>query len=271
MIYSDCHMHTEFSTDSEASVRSMIEGAVHKGLREICITDHYDKDYPRVPDFEGEAFIFDPAEYCSILKQLQEEYKDRITVRIGIEIGLQKHLGNFYKKMISSYPFDFVIGSVHLVNGQDPYYGEIFEQKSDEEVYRETFLLTEENLKQNTEMDVLGHIDYVVRYGKNKAADYSYQKFSDEIDAVLKRVIDTGKGIELNTGGFKYGLGFCNPHPDIIRRYRELGGEIITVGADAHRPEHIAYDFDKAEEVLLACGFRYYAVFEGRKPVFRKI
>ena len=95
--------------------------------------------------------------------------------------------------------------------------------------------------------------------------------FADEIDEILKKVIEMGKGIELNTGGFKYGLGFSNPHPDIIKRYRELGGEIITVGADAHKPEHIAYDFDKAEEILRECGFRYYTVFEGRKPIFRRL
>lgn len=271
MIQSDCHMHTEFSTDSEAPVRTMIEAAIQKGLKEICLTDHYDKDYPAVPDIEGTAFVFDPDEYCRTLAELKKEYEGRITVRRGIEIGLQPHLGSFYRDMVQKYPFDFVIGSVHLIHGMDPYYGEIFEGRTDEEVYAETFRLTLENLDKIDDFDVLGHIDYVVRYGKEKAAHYSYRKFADQIDAILKKVIDMGKGIELNTGGFKYGLGFCNPHPDIIRRYRELGGEIITVGADAHRPEHIAYDFDKADKILRDCGFRYYTVFEGRRPVFRNL
>ena len=271
MIQSDCHMHTEFSTDSEAPVRSMIDGALERGLKEICLTDHYDKDYPRVPDIEGTAFVFDTEEYFRTLAALREEYAGRITVRTGIEIGLQPHLGEFYRELIRSNPFDFVIGSVHLVHGLDPYYGEIFEGRTDEEVYRETFRMTVENLDAIDDFDVLGHIDYVVRYGREKAAHYSYQRFADEIDEILRKVIDMGKGIELNTGGFKYGLGFCNPHPDIIKRYRELGGEIITVGADAHKPEHIAYDFDKAEEILKDCGFKYYTVFEERKPLFRKL
>ena len=271
MIRSDCHMHTEFSTDSEAPVRAMAEAALARGLEAICITDHYDKDYPPVPDVEGTAFLFDPGRYFPALADVRGEYAGKLAVRTGIEIGLQPHLGEFYSEFISKYPFDFVIGSVHLINGMDPYYGEVFEGRTDREVYRETFRLTLENLEAVKDFDVLGHIDYVVRYGRKKAEEYSYADFADEIDAVLRKVIEMGKGIELNTGGFKYGLGFCNPHPDIIRRYRELGGEIITVGADAHCPEHVAYDFDRAEKILKDCGFWYYTVFESRKPVFRKL
>ena len=111
----------------------------------------------------------------------------------------------------------------------------------------------------------------MVRYGRHQAREYSYRAFSDEIDEILKKVIHMGKGIEMNMGGFKYGLGFCNPHPDVIRRYRELGGEIITVGADAHRPEHVAFDFEKAGDILRACGFRYYAEYRNRKPIFRQV
>ena len=80
--------------------------------------------------------------------------------------------------------------------------------------------------------------------------------------------IQKGKGIELNTAGFKYGLGHPNPTESILKRYRELGGEIITIGADAHAPEHVAYDFDKVPAILKAAGFRYYTVFELRKPKF---
>lgn len=271
MITSDCHMHTRFSTDSESLVREMIEGAMKKGLKEICITDHNDKDYPKVPDIEGTAFLFDIDDYFETLGKYQREYADRITVRAGIEIGMQPHLGEYCRNLVNRYPFDFVIGSVHLVYGKDPYYGELFEERTDEQAYEETFVQTVKNLEAISDFDVLGHIDYVVRYGKTKAENYSYARYADYIDAILKKVLDMGKGIELNTGGFKYGLGFCHPHPDIIRRYRELGGEIITVGSDAHRPEHVAFDFDKARQILLDCGFKYYTVFEGRKPVFRKL
>lgn len=271
MIRRDFHMHTEFSTDSGASVRSMLDEAVRKGLLAVCVTDHLDMDYPPDEELGPSPFQLDLDRYFDMLIGLREGYKGRLDVRIGIELGMQPHLGEAYEKIVSEYPFDFVIGSLHLINGMDPYYGKIFEGRTDGEVYREAFLETLKCLDGIHSFDVLGHLDYVVRYGRHQAGEYSYRKFADEIDEILRRLTEEGKGLEMNMGGLKYGLGFANPHPDVLRRYRELGGEIVTVGADAHRPEHIAYDFEKAGTILRACGFRYYTEFRRRKPVFHPL
>ena len=226
MIKADFHMHTSFSSDSETMPEKMVEEAIRMGLKTICFTDHQDFDFPG----EETLFLFDTDTYFRKMKKLREMYQDKIDIRIGVEIGLQPHLGNAYKEYVSSYPFDFVIGSVHVVNRMDPYYGEFFEDKTDAEAYRQAFLETLTDIRAIKDFDVLGHIDYIVRYGKEKEKYYSYTKFSDEIDEILKYLIAHGKGIELNTAGFKYGLGFCHPHPDILKRYCELGGEIITIG-----------------------------------------
>jgi histidinol-phosphatase (PHP family) len=271
MITSDFHMHTDFSTDCETPARVMIEEAINKNLETICVTDHNDMDYPFYEDTGTEAFTLNVDEYMKTLSSLKNEYAGRINIRIGIEIGLQPHLGEYYKKLMQKYAFDFVIGSVHVIHGKDPYYQEMLLEGSDEDLYREAFEETLKNLDKVNDFDVLGHIDYVVRYGKHKARDYSYQKYADLLDEIINKVIDTGKGIELNTSGFKYGLGFCHPHPDVIRRYRELGGEVITIGADGHKPEHIAYDFHKTSEILKACGFKYYTEFKARKPIFKQL
>lgn len=268
---SDCHMHTCFSTDSDAPVRSMLDEAIRRGLRSVCITDHMDVDFPADKELGEHPFLFNLDEYFRILTALRDEYADRLIIRIGIEIGLQTHLGNTYREMMCRYPFDFVIGSLHLVHGMDPYYGKVFEGRSDSEVYREAFEQTLECMDSVHDYDVLGHLDYVVRYGRHQAAEYSYRKFADVIDEILRKLISEGKGLEMNTGGIKYGLGFCNPHPDVLRRYRELGGEIITLGADAHRPEHVAYAFGQAAEILRKCGFHFYAEFEKRRPVFHAL
>lgn len=266
----DFHMHTKFSSDSETEPRDMIEQAIKLGLETICFTDHFDKDYPDCYNDIGD-FVLDTEEYFVTMKELQEEYKRKINIRIGVEIGLQPHLGEFYHEYVNKYPFDFVIGSVHVVDGRDPYYGELFECVSDEEAYRHCFEKTLLNIQTQSDFDVLGHIDYIVRYGKTKAENYSYSKHADIIDEILKYLIAHGKGIELNMAGFKYGLGFGHPHPDILKRYKELGGEIITIGADGHKPEHIAYDFYKVSDILKSCGFEKYTEFIERKPIFRQL
>lgn len=271
MVRSDFHMHTAFSTDSDAPVRAMLDAAVARGLDTVCITDHMDKDYPPDEELGEHPFLFDVEEYFRTMEAVREEYRGRLEVRIGIELGLQKHLGSFCRELTEKYPFDFVIGSTHLVGGKDPYYKKCFEGKTDEEVYRQAFRETLDNIRAFQGFDVLGHYDYVVRYGDRQNFAYSYSRFADETDAVLRELIEQGKGLEMNTGGLKYGLGFCNPHPDVMKRYRELGGEIVTVGSDAHKPEHVAYDFEKACEILKNCGFRYYARYRGRKPVFQPI
>ena len=120
-------------------------------------------------------------------------------------------------------------------------------------------------------MDTYGHLDYIVRYGPNQNRFYSYEKYQDILEAILKKLIEKNVGLEVNTGGYHYGLGEPNPCTAIIRRYKELGGEIITIGADAHAPEKIGYDFDRAAQVLKECGFEYYTVFKERKPEFIRL
>lgn len=267
MMRADVHMHSTFSHDSDASPEQMILGAIEKKLEIICFTDHFDKDNMAW----GKEDIFDPEEYFRVLLPLRKKYKDQIDVRIGIELGLQPYLKEYYHTLVNKYPFDFVIGSVHAAGGYDIAHGELFEKGTDEDVYRMILEESLEDVKGSDDFDVLGHLDYMVRYGQEKEKAYSYQKFSEIIDEILKTLVEKGKGIELNMAGLKYGLPFAHPHPDVLKRYRELGGEIITVGADGHKPEHIAYDFQKATDILTACGFAYYTEFFERRPVFKQL
>ena len=277
MIQADMHMHTWFSTDSEACPRDMADEAVRKGLKTICFTDHFDKD-----DLEwGEEGIFDVDAYFVEMQKLQEEYAGKLNIRIGIELGLRTYLKDYYEELTKKYPFDFVIGSVHNVPYKkdaegnilytDPAAEKLFTDRTDKEAYRLMMETTLENVRTSECFQTLGHLDYVVRYGKSREKEYSYTDYADIIDEILKLLIEKEKGLEVNSAGLKYGLPFAHPHPDVLKRYRELGGEIITIGADAHKPEHIAYGFAKAEEILKSCGFKYYTEFFEQKPVFKQL
>ena len=263
----DTHMHSQFSGDSQTPQDAMIAAAINQSLSGICFTDHLDIDYPDEP----ETFLLDLPNYTSSVTALREQYKEQLPVLMGIELGLQPHLAAIHADILDQYPFDFVIGSSHVVHGLDPYYPQFWDGRSTSDVYREYFESIIENINAFDGFDVYGHIDYIARYTQAKNDDYSYQKYADVIDEILTLLIKKGKGIEINTGGFKYGLGHPNPNEDIIARYHELGGEIITIGADAHKPEHVAFDFDKVPDILKSAGFTYFTVFKNRKPEFVKI
>lgn len=260
----DQHMHCNFSGDSDALPEDMIRAGIAHGLSGICFTDHLDYDYPEEPNI----FLLDFDNYFKVLSDLKGKYTDKISINTGIELGLQTQVTGQNLAVAQKYPFDFIIGSSHVVNHMDPYYPEFFAGRNEDEAYMEYFESVLENINSGVDFDVYGHIDYVVRYGPNKNEFYTYEKFKDIIDEILTQLISKGKGIEVNTGGFKYGLGHPNPTEDIIKRYRELGGEIITIGADAHVPEYVAYEFDKTAQIIKNCGFKYYTVFKNRKAEF---
>lgn len=267
-ILADCHLHSSFSADSDTPMETMIQEALSKGLKTITFTEHNDFNFPcdDPSSFElnGDSFLFDLLKY-------REKYMGQIEVLYGVEIGLQKDCMRQNIKLTKDYDFDFVIGSLHVINGQDPYYPAFFEGRSDEECYREYFETLMANLRTFSNFDSLGHLDYIVRYGKSKDQDYSYSKYADLIDPILKSLIERDKALEINTGGLADGLKDTNPCIDIVKRYRELGGELITIGSDAHDTAHIGYRFDRAYEILKACGFEYYTVFCGRTPELRKL
>jgi histidinol-phosphatase (PHP family) len=212
-------------------------------------------------------------EYLAEIKRLRGIYQDQIELYAGIELGLLPYLGPRLSQLLAPYKeeLDFVIASSHLVKMLDPYEPKFFDTYSEKEgieLYLQTIL---DNIEGFSDFDVYGHLDYVVRYAPHKEKYYNPADFSDYFDAILKKLIARGKGIELNTAGLKAGLSFAHPHPDVLKRYRELGGEIITIGSDGHCPNHLAYAFEQVPDLLKAAGFSYYTVFQKRKPHWIKL
>uniref|UniRef100_UPI004057258A histidinol-phosphatase HisJ family protein n=1 Tax=Acetatifactor sp. TaxID=1872090 RepID=UPI004057258A len=270
-ITADCHLHSSHSGDSSIPIEDMILQGIARGLDTMCFTEHNDYEYPISPDTPEHIFELNTDSYLYDLIHYKEKYADQIRILFGVELGLQPEVLRRNAVYAKSYDFDFIIGSTHICHGKDPYYPPFFQGRTDEEAYREYFECTLENIQKFSNFDVLGHLDYVVRYGTNMDNDYSYEKYMDILDAILKQLIEMGKGLEINTGGLKKGMRDLHPCTDILKRYRKLGGEIITVGSDSHDTNHIADYFDRACNVLKECGFHYYSVFEKRIPEFKKL
>ncbi len=270
-ILTDFHMHSSFSGDSQTPMEDMIQKGIELGLTHMCFTEHNDFDFPITEETPKGMFDLNVDAYLYDLLGFREKYKDKISILFGIELGLQPQVLRQNSILAKSYDFDFIIGSSHICNKKDPYFPPFYEGRSEEEAYREYFESILENIKKFSNFDVYGHLDYVVRYGPNKDHNYSYTKYRDIIDAILELLIDMGKGLEINTGGLKSGLKEFHPCTDILKRYKELGGEIITIGSDAHTCDVLAAHFDRAYEVLKACGFQYYTIFEKRVAEFKKL
>ncbi len=276
MIISDYHVHSEFSSDSQAPMEQVIERAIKLGLKKLCFTDHMDYDYP---DTENLSFVFDIKDYWQKIAQLKKYYAKQIEILTGIELGLQPHLTEQLNLLTKENLFDFIIGSTHVVDHVDPYFPEFWITRSKSEGIRRYFESIIENCRAFQNFHVYGHIDYIIRYapketdanGRLVMPDYSYSDYADLLDEVLKTILSYGKGIEINTAGLKYGLGYAHPKAEIIKRYKELGGELITIGSDAHKPEHLCYDFSAIPDLLKDLGFRYYATFKEGKPVYEKL
>ncbi|TAH68157.1 MAG: histidinol-phosphatase HisJ family protein [Anaerolineaceae bacterium] len=267
----DFHVHSNFSSDCKASMEEMINQGIRQGLKTLCFTDHMDFDYPSIYSY---SFGMEIEDYLKELRLMKEKYESQIEILTGIELGIQPHVTNQMETLINKYPFDFIIGSVHVVDKVDPYYPEYWEKRSEEEGILRWFEAMNEGYKSFQGFHVCGHIDYIVRYApssKVKYNEYSYAFYSDVLDEILKTLLKYGKGIEVNSSGFKYGLGHPHPKTEILERYKELGGEIITIGSDAHQPEHLCYDFDLVASLLKEIGYRYYTIFKEGKPIMERL
>ena len=272
MIATDMHVHSHFSSDSSELPENIIRTAIQKGYSSIYFTDHHDMDFPvhqASPDMD---FQLDFETYVPAILNLKDKYRGRIDVRLGVEQGICPETAPNLADLNKLYPFDFVIASSHLtsLHNGDPYYPEYYAGKTNVEAYREYFASEAENVLQTNSFDVYGHLDYAVRYCPDPQFVYHFEDYRDIFEVLLKRLIERGKGIEINTSGITK-IGFPHPHIEALKMYQALGGEIITVGSDAHQCGNIGAGFEQAEELLLSLGFRYYTVFKERKAEFVKL
>lgn len=263
----DYHLHTNYSGDCKVPMENVVKSAISKGVKEIALTDHVDYDYPN----SKYSFLVDFDAYINEFNKLKEKYNKEINMRLGIEMGYQPHIQDKINQLISNYPFDFVICSSHTADKLDFVNGDFFIGKTQKNAYLRYFENVLYSVENFHNYDVYGHLDFINRYGNYENKLLSYSDFTDIIDAILKNIIDTSHGIEINTSGFRYGLGQTHPHFDIVKRYKELGGEILTLGSDAHLTRDISSQFEIVIEYLKSINFKHITTFKGRKPFFIKL
>jgi histidinol-phosphatase (PHP family) len=248
-------------------MEEMCLGAIERNIVEIAVTDHLDIDYPD-RDFQ---FDLDYAAYSTAIDHAREKYHGRLNIIKGIEIGLQAHILDECAAFLEGKDFQFVIASVHAVSGMDLSGDEYYRQKTKKAAYIEYLEALLACIKNFKAFNVVGHVDLLRRYGSYRDKSMKHSDFGDLLDLVFEELISTGRGLEINTSGFRYKLQSTLPDLDLLKRYRELGGEILTIGSDAHTPHHLAYYFSAAYQVVKKAGFDYITRFPHGKPEFVKI
>lgn len=263
----DFHVHSYFSNDSKSTMTSMAQGGKGSGLKGICFTDHVDLDY-------GSSHIdykFSYSDYINELNNTKALFQKDLEIYTGIEIGMQPHLSAKNTALLKDKGFDFIIGSIHIVTREDMYDGSYLKGITHSEGIMNYFGDMLQCLNNFEDFDVLGHLDGVRRYLNKSEESFSYAVYEEQIHNALSRLINSHKGIEVNTSGLRYRLSSFHPLPDILKLYRTLGGEIVTLGSDSHNPSTLGYEFNNALAMLSGLGFKYYTIFKDRKPVFIKI
>lgn len=285
MRWYETHCHSrEFSLDAKRSLADLMQEADRKNFGAICLTDHYDKDgvsglleryasaYGEEPA-EGE-WIFPIADYFAALLPLKQQRSltpEKAQLLIGVELGYSDYLLPYYQQMLKDWPFDQVLASIHFMNGIDLYFNREFYAQSKTEAYRAWLMELLELAGSGLEFDVLGHFDYVVRYAEYKDEALLYDDFPDEFDTLFKVMIERDRALEINTR-FRYkkldsGLpdpGFVDAR--IIKRYLDLGGELITISSDSHENGTVGRLFEDSAKELHKHGVKRICYFKERRP-----
>lgn len=244
MIFGDHHIHTHYSKDADpqATFLAYIKKAKELGLKAITFTDHHDID-PAHPLFkipiDFDTYIED---FLSIPKD------DSLQVRLGVEIGYQKHVVNEIKDFLNKYPFQYVILSVHYIEKKDLYTGEYFKGKTQQDAYQMYFETCLEAIQSGIPFDTLGHLDYIPRYAPY--GDYEYASHKQIIDTILLSLIQHNKHLEINTSGFLTEKRMY-PKIEVIKRYIELGGTRLILGSDAHNIKSLGQFFNDIPQEIL--------------------
>lgn len=207
--------------------------------------------------------------YYVTYQKMRKLYRDRISMKLGMEFGMQAHTIERYQQLFAQYLFDFIILSVHEIEDQELWTQDFqknrTQQEYNERYYEELLYL----VRHYHDYSVLGHMDLIVRY--DKVGRYPFEKLKPIITEILKCVIADGKGIEVNTSSHRYGLTDLTPSREILKLYHELGGRVLTIGSDSHKPEHLGAFIDETRQELKMLGFKEFCTFDKMKPVYHRL
>ena len=274
----DCHTHTQFSMDSDADIEECIQQAIKLNLSAYAITDHCECNWWYPKEYYGDTDLSEDFDYAqdfensvNAVTEMKRKYSNKINLLCGVEMGQAMLAPDTAERIISDKRIDFVIGSVHQIKNEKDFYYIEYDKMSMSEIYNllERYFIEVYELCKWGKFDVLGHITYCLRYMKCRhGINPDISRFDDIIADSFCALIQNGKGIEINTSGIRQGFGDCFPSLKYARLFRDLGGEIVSVGSDAHTVEDIGKNIPDGIKIATDAGFKRLCFFRERRPEF---
>lgn len=255
----DMHTHSINSFDGNHTCEEMCQNLIANGGKGIAITDHCDIDGTKEDCWDFENKQFNDVKLC------KEKFND-INIYCGVELGQGIYVKKLAEKFLSSYDFDFVLGSIHNLKDMEDFYFLDYKSLDVDELLKQYFLDILELAKWN-KTDSIAHLTYPLRYiVAREHIEIDITKYQDIIDEIFKTIINNDKALEINVSGLSMEMNDTLPNKALIKRYKELGGKYITVGSDSHYANLVCKNIDKGYDILKECGFTHFTVFEKRQP-----
>lgn len=262
----DYHVHSIYSSDGHDTITELCKNAVSKGIKEIAITDHFE------PTIEDEyCLYYNQKGYWAYITKAKQEFRGILKIKLGVELGQPHLFPETSGAILADFPYDYVLASAHkLPEGMDV--SEIDYGKIGEEELCAMYLRQLRELLDWNDFDCIGHLDLIKRYSsavykRNISLSCQYELLKE----VLQLAIHRGKGIEINTSGLRQTPKEMMPGLDVLKLYRDLGGEILTIGSDAHSAEDVGKGLEEAAELASTAGFRFITAFSRREPEWVRI
>ena len=260
--HADYHMHSMHSPDSRTPVEELCRTAIQKGFQEIAITDHFEFYAPGYPvGFFNLRYL---EKLMADIEAAQKQFEGQLIVRKGIELGQPMVNPALAKSVLENFQFDYVIGSIHKI-GTLTLSNVAYNAKNVEDICLNYFDAMYD-LADEGDFDCLGHIDVIRLYAAKQGTPVDMMEYEEQLIPIFRRVIERGKGIEINSTGFRQEISTTLPGLDLLKLYRSLGGQIVTIGSDAHRAADIGSGWSESAILAKQAGFDYIALYEDRRP-----
>ncbi len=265
----DLHMHTNSSFDGNYPAAEMCEAAIANDIATIAFTDHFDVDFYE----QHNLGVRQQTSYEDIISA-RDAFAGKLQVLVGIEMGQPTYDPELTKKSLDRYNYDFVIGSIHNLRKTPDFCELDYKTLTQDDVYAllDKYFEEELTLAKWNGFDTLAHLTYPMRYiVQSGRFNTDLSRYDDITDEIFKVLVANGKALEINTSGLRQPIGKTMPTDNYVRRYRELGGELLTLGSDSHFTAHVGANIDDGYAIAESCGFKYVTYFKDRKPVQVKI